>query len=107
MNIVFLEVHFPGSQPQLGGFVILDTIKRRVFVRSRCSWDPCIDPGDAEILSGTPEIVLSFFESADFDAAVSMVLELSNIIRATGSVRIPETDSPDALADTLAALLLR
>lgn len=106
MNIIFLEVHFPGSPPQLGGFVILDTTSRRAFVRCRHSWDPCVDADDAAVLSGTPEIILSFFENADFDEAAALILEMSNVVRATDSLRIPETDSPEILADTLAGLLL-
>lgn len=106
MDIIFLEVNLPGYPPQLGGFVVIDRDKRRAFVRCRREWDPSIDPIDAEVLSGTGQVIESLFESMGFDGAVAAVLELSNVIRAGSALAIPAKGFPEVVADKLAALLL-
>ena len=106
MVIIFLEVHMPDCVPQLGGFVVVDRKNHRAHVRFRCSWDQTLDPLDAEALSGSRQVVESFFENLDFEKAVSAVLELSNVIRATSELRISSPTTPDILADELGALLL-
>ena len=106
MGIIFLEVHLPGFPPQLGGFVIVDQNRQLAWVRFRSSWDPAIDPLDAEVLSDYSRVIESFFDSMTYPEAVSAILELSNVVRATSELHIPVTSSSEALADKLAALLL-
>ncbi len=106
MVIIFLEVHMPDCVPQLGGFVIIDRMNCRARVRFRRSWDETPDPVDAEVLSGSQQIIESFFETLEFEKAVAAVLELSNVVRATSELRISSRATLDTFADELAALLL-
>lgn len=106
MIIIFLEVIMPDWVPQLGGFVVIDRNNRRASVRFRCSWDQPLDKIDAQVLSGSRRIIESFFENLEFEKAVSAVLELSNVIRATSELRIPSATTTEILADKLAELLL-
>jgi hypothetical protein len=107
MNIIFLEVHLPGQPPALGGFVLIDRPKQRACVRFRHSWDPTVDPIDAEVLSGTSQVIDSLFDTMSFDEAVRLVSELSNVVRATSELHIPAAFNRELLADSLSALLLR
>ena len=106
MTIIFLEVHPPGQPPALGGFVLIDRFSRQECVRFRRSWDPTVDPIDAEVLSGASQTVDSFFDTMSFDEAVRMVSELSNVVRATSELHVPAAISREYLADSLPALLL-
>ena len=106
LGIVFLEVHLPGRSPELGGVVVIDRLSRQAAVRFRPSWADLPDEVSAEVLSGSREVLESFFSSMGFEAAVSAVLQLSNVVRATSLLQFRSTLEAEVLADRLAALLL-
>ena len=73
MNIIFLQFQPPGLSSQFLGFVLIDRTRRRQCTRCRSSWEPSIDPMDADVASGTPEVIQALFEQFDFEVAVSKV----------------------------------
>ena len=106
IGIVLLEVDLPGQTPSLGGFILLDHLEKKVFVRARSNWEVDMDATDREVLLSTRELIESLFDNAGFEGGRVALNDFVNAVRSTKEFSISLIDPPMIAADHLATRLL-
>jgi len=106
LQVIWLEVHYPGQDPTLAGFILLDKATLETEVRLATSWNWISNPEDRRVLMEMEDFIRSLFQQ-DPQSALQNLQFASNVLRCSDPLVIRGVHgSLKAFAGGLSKLLL-
>jgi hypothetical protein len=103
IQVIWLEVHYPGQDPTLAGYILMDQTSFEAEIRLSASWDWISNPEDRRVLMEMEDFISSLFQQDPQSALQSA----SNVLRCSDPLVIRSAQGNlRAVAGRLSKLLL-
>ncbi len=108
MDLVLIELHYPGIPPTLAGFLLFDEERRQLEYRCLQDWSFVPDPDDRKVLEATESMIRDLASEVGPGKALQVMEDqLSNVLRLSTRLCLHTSNRPIAhLAEALAGTLL-
>jgi len=80
IQVIWLEVHYPGQEPTLAGFILMDQTSFEAEIRLSTAWDWISNPEDRRVLMEMEDFIRSLFQQ-DPQSALQNLQSASNVLR--------------------------